>query len=64
MNNTKITINSNTTNLLESEYQGTKELQEIVNSLRQILERKAPIDDDELNEVMARLNGNSTIITN
>lgn len=47
-----------------TEYQGTKELQEIVNSLRQILERKAPVADDELNEVIERLNANSKYVAN
>lgn len=40
-----------------TEHQATRELQQIVSSLRQILERKAPIADEELNEVIARLNG-------
>lgn len=52
-----------TTTTTSAEYQATKELQDIVNSLREILERKAPVADDELNEVIARLNGNPTTVS-
>lgn len=51
------TTETKITTEIVTEHQATRELQEIVSSLRQILERKAPIADEELNEVIARLNG-------